>query len=179
MSYSQDASRPVAALFPDQTSAEQAYQSVSERGYDERDINLIMSDETHKRYFSRGRNGRFENAHHHRAAEGAGIGGAIGGTLGAIAAAMATIGTSLVIPGLGLVIAGPIAAALAGVGAGGMTGGLVGALIGWGIPEERVQHYQQGIKEGGILISVRPHSFRDAKYFEQHWKNNRGENVYS
>ncbi len=59
-----------------------------------------------------------------KAAEGAGVGGAIGGTVGAIAAAIAAIGTSLVLPGLGLVIAGPIAAALAGAGAGaGAAGG--------------------------------------------------------
>lgn len=163
--------RLVTALFRDQLGAEQAYQCASERGYDERDINLIMSDETHKRYFSNSRSAK--------AVEGAGIGGAIGGALGAIAAAVAAIGTSLVVPGLGLVIAGPIAGALAGASAGGMTGGLVGALIGWGLPEDRIEHYEQGIKEGGILIGVRTHSERDAQYFEQQWRQHRAEFMYS
>jgi hypothetical protein len=57
-----------------------------------------------------------------KAMESAGVGGAIGVTAGAIIAALAAIGTSIAIPGLGVVIAGPIATALAGAGAGGLTG---------------------------------------------------------
>lgn len=49
-----------------------------------------------------------------------GIGSAIGGTIGAVAAAVAAAGTSLVFPGLGIVVAGPLAASLAGGGAGGV-----------------------------------------------------------
>ena len=44
-------------------------------------------------------------------------------------AAVAAAGTSLAIPGLGVVIAGPLAAALAGAGAGAATGGLLGAQV--------------------------------------------------
>jgi hypothetical protein len=166
----------VTGLFRDRDSAERAYQSVSARGYDTSDINLAMSDETRKRHFS-GSSGTTTELGN-KAAEGAGVGGAIGGTVGAIAAAIAAVGTSLAIPGLGIVIAGPIAAALAGGGAGAAAGGLIGALVGWGIPEERVKHYEQGIKEGGILMGVKPRSHDDAKYFAQDWRNNKGEHVY-
>jgi hypothetical protein len=165
----------VTGLFRDRDSAERAYQSVHARGYDTSDINLAMSDETRKRHFS---SASATTELGNKAAEGAGVGGAIGGTLGAIAAAIAAVGTSLVIPGLGLVIAGPAAAALAGAGAGAAAGGLIGALVGWGIPEERVQHYEQGIKDGGILMGVKPRSDEDAKYLSQEWRNNRGEHVY-
>ncbi|MDB5777269.1 MAG: hypothetical protein JWP38_3402 [Herbaspirillum sp.] len=168
-------SRLVTGLFLDRESAERAYRTVTDLGYDRGDVNLIMSDETRKRYFS-DEGGETELGS--KAAEGAGIGGAIGGAIGAIAAAIAAAGTTLVLPGLGLVIAGPLAAALAGAGAGGATGGLIGALVGWGIPEERVTHYESGIKEGGILMSVRPRSDADAKRFEQEWKDSRGEHVY-
>ena len=99
------------------------------------------------------------------------MGGAIGGTIGAIAAAVAAIGTSLAIPGLGLVIAGPLAAAIAGAGAGAATGGLIGALVGWNIPEERVKHYEEGIKNGGILMGVKPRNDEDAAYFDQQWNS--------
>ena len=163
-------------LFRDRESAERAYQSLSERGYDKKDVNLVMSDETRQRHFSGEGSNQTELGS--KAAEGAGIGGAIGGTLGAIAAAVAAVGTSIVIPGLGLVVAGPMAAALAGAGAGGVTGGLLGALIGWGIPEERVKHYEAGINQGGILMGVKPRSADDAQYLEQQWKANRGEHVY-
>jgi hypothetical protein len=98
--------------------------------------------------------------------------------VGAIAAAIAAVGTSLVIPGLGIVIAGPAVAALAGAGAGGVTGGIIGALVGWGIPEERVKHYESGIKSGGIVMGVTPRSDEDAEYLEREWKNHRGEHVY-
>ena len=171
-----DNSGMLTGLFRDRDSAERAYQSLSDRGYDKKDVNLVMSDETRKRHFSGSDSQQTELGS--KAAEGAGIGGAIGGTLGAIAAAVAAVGTSLVVPGLGLVVAGPLAAAIAGAGAGGVTGGLLGALIGWGIPEERVKHYEAGIKDGGILMGVKPRSQEDAQYLEQQWKSNRGEHVY-
>jgi hypothetical protein len=164
-------------LFRDRDSAERAYQSISDRGYGRDDVNVVMSDETRKRHFGKTEDGR-QTELGTKAAEGAGIGGAIGGSLGAIAAAIAAVGTTIALPGLGLVIAGPLAAAIAGAGAGAATGGLVGALIGWGIPEERVKHYEQGIREGGILMGVRPRSDEDASYLENSWRSNQGEHVY-
>ena len=163
-------------LFRDRDSAERAYQSISDRGYTRDDVNVVMSDDTRKRHFTgtASRETEFGN----KAAEGAGIGGAIGGSLGAIAAAIAAVGTTIALPGLGLVIAGPLAAAIAGAGAGAATGGIVGALIGWGIPEERIKEYDQGIRDGGILMAVRPRNDEDASFFENSWKSNRGEHVY-
>lgn len=168
-------SRIVTGLFRDRDSAESAYQSLTERGYDQDDINLVMSDETRERYFS---DGSVKTELGNKAAEGAGIGGAIGGTLGAVAAAIAAVGTSIAIPGLGLVIAGPLAAAIAGAGAGSVTGGLMGALVGWGIPEERIKHYEAGIKQGGILMGVKPRTTQDASYFEQQWNDSPDDTRY-
>ena len=166
--------RMVTGMFRDRDSAERAYELSTARGYSDRDINLAMSDDTRKRYFSHGEKTELGN----KATEGAGVGGAVGATVGAIAAAIAAVGTSLVIPGLGLVIAGPAAAALAGAGAGGVTGGIIGALVGWGIPEERVKHYESGIKQGGIVMGVTPRSDEDAAYLEREWRSNKGEHVY-
>lgn len=168
--------RMVTGLFRDRDSAELAYRSVSDRGYRGDAVNVVMSDDTRKRYFADGT--AVETELGSKAAEGAGAGAAIGGTLGAIAAAIAAVGTSIAIPGLGLVIAGPIAAAIAGAGAGGAAGTVVGALIGWGIPEERVKHYESGIKEGGILMSVEPRTDAEAEVVEREWRDARGEHVY-
>src|SRR5688500_7509984 len=165
----------VTGLFPDRDSAERAYGSLIERGYSQEDVNLIMSGETRKKHFAV--DGR-ETELGSKALEGAGTGAAIGGTVGATLAAIAAIGTTLALPGLGLLVAGPIAAGLAGAGAGGATGGIIGALIGAGIPEERVKHYEKGLKEGGILMGVTPRSDEDAEYFEREWKGYRGEEVY-
>ena len=47
----------------------------------------------------------------------------------------------------------------------------------WGIPEERVQQYVAGIRDGGILMGVRPRSDQDARHFEQQWKASGGQDV--
>ena len=160
-------------LFPDRESAERGYSSLSDRGYTKDDVNVVMSDDTKKRHFT---SAGTETELGNKAGEGAGVGGAIGGTVGAIAAAVVAIGTTIAIPGLGIVIAGPLAAALAGAGA--ATGGIVGALVGWNMPEERVKKYDEGIRNGGILMGVRPRNDEDAKYLENSWKTNRAQDVY-
>lgn len=167
-------SRTVTGLFRDRESAERAYGSLTSRGYSQDDVNLLMSDETRDKNFVGGRETELGN----KALEGAGTGAAIGGTVGATLAAIAAIGTSIALPGLGLIVAGPIAAALAGAGAGGATGGIIGALVGSGIPEERVKDYEEGIKNGGIVMGVNARSDEDAEYFENDWRTNRGEHIY-
>lgn len=162
-------------LFPDRESAELGYNSLSERGYTKDDVNVVMSEDTKKTHFTAaGTQTELGN----KAAEGAGVGGAIGGTVGAIAAALVAVGTTIAIPGLGLVIAGPLAAAVAGAGAGAATGGIVGALVGWNMPEERVKQYDEGIRKGGILMGVHPRNDEDAAFFENTWKTNRAQDVY-
>jgi hypothetical protein len=165
----------VTGIFPDRDSAERGYTTLSERGYDQDDINVVMSEDTKKRHFTPAGT---ETELGNKAAKGAGVGGAIGGSVGAIAAAVAATGTTLAIPGLGLLIAGPLAAALAGAGAGAATGGLLGALVGWSIPEERVKRYEERIKKGGILMGVRPRNDQDAAYFESSWKAHGAQEVY-
>ena len=163
----------VTGLFPDRESAESAYGSITKRGYAQDDVNLVMSDETRKKHFAVD-NRETELGNKALKGAGAGIGGAVGATLAAIPA----IGTTLALPGLGLLIAGPLAAGIAGAGVGGATGGLIGLLVGAGIPEERVKVYEEGIKKGGILMGVTPRNAEDAEYFEHDWKKNRGEAVY-
>ena len=165
----------MSGMFRDRSSAEKAYQSLHSRGYDKDDVNLLMSDETRKTHFGD------DTAHSDlgdKAMEGAGVGSAIGGTAGAIIGAIAAIGTSVALPGLGLIIAGPLAAALAGAGAGGLTGGLVGALVGSGIPEEHAAEYEHGIKNGGIVMGVKPRNAEDAQYFEEEFRRNNGDKIY-
>jgi hypothetical protein len=167
--------RMLTGMFRDRDSTEGAYRSLRERGYSDDDINVLMSDETRDKYYTDGDSALDDN----KALEGTGAGAAIGGTLGAIIGGIAAIGTNVLIPGLGLVVWGPIAAGLAGAGAGGLTGGLVGALIGWGIPEDRAKEYETGIRNGGTVLGVTPRSDEDADYFENEWRTNyRGEHVY-
>lgn len=170
------AQRPmVTGLFNDRESAEYAYRSATDRGYGKDEVNLVMSDDARHRHFHGDADEQTELGS--KAAKGAGIGAAVGGTVGAVLATLVAVGTSIAIPGLGLVVAGPLAAALAGAGAGGATGTLVGALIGSGIPEERVTHYEAGLKSGGIVMGVTPRSEEDAVALETRRKE-RGQHVF-
>ena len=159
-------------LFSDRESSERAYDDLAARGYESKDINVVMSDDTREKYFDDvpGQETELGN----KAAKGAGVGGAVGGAVGGtaagIAAAVAAVGATVAIPGLGIVIAGPLAAGIAGLGAGAAAGGMIGALVGWGIPEERVKHYEAGLKQGGILMGVKPRSRKDAEYLEEQWR---------
>jgi hypothetical protein len=179
--------RMVTGMFRDRESAERAYGAMHQRGYTKDDVNLVMTDEARKRHFADDRAradrdvkdyDRDDTELGNKALEGTGVGSAIGGTVGAVIGAVAAIGTSVALPGLGLVIAGPLAAGLAGAGAGGLTGGVVGALVGSGIPEDRAKVYDKGIREGHIVMGVRPRSDEDAEYIEREWRNSRGEEIY-
>lgn len=154
--------------FRDRDSAERAYNSLLERGYSRDDVNVLMSDKSRETYFSDA-----GTALGSKALEGAGAGSAIGGTLGAIIGGIAAIGTNVFLPGLGLIVAGPLAAALAGAGAGGLTGGLIGALIGAGIPEDEAARYEEDVKNGNIVMGFKPRNNEDYSYYDQEWRNNR------
>ena len=148
----------VTGLFKTRAAAEAAVDAIIKRGYTRDDISVLMSDAT--------RNKEFAVQTRSHAADGLGIGGAIGGTVGAVLLAIAAVGTSIAIPGLGLFVAGPIAAALAGAGAGGVTGGLIGLMIGTGIPEHRARVYDTGLRSGGILLGTQAKSIDDVDRLE-------------
>ena len=154
--------------FHDRESAERAFNDLSSRGYKSDDIHVIMSDDTRKRHFGKD-TGKTDLGN--KAAEGAGIGGAVGGAVGATLVGIAAAAATLTVPGIGLVIAGPIAGALAGGATGAATGGLVGMLVGAGIPEDRAKVYESDLKQGGIVMGVRPRNDDDARYFDSEWQD--------
>ncbi|WP_437669691.1 hypothetical protein [Sorangium sp. So ce131] len=92
---------------------------------------------------------------------------------GALSAAVA----SVVVPGLGLVAAGPVAAALAGAGS--AVGGIAGALVVAGVPEGRAQVYEAGLKQGAVLVCVYAYSERDKEILEMLLEYAGAENVRS
>ena len=170
--------RMLTGLFRDRDSAERAYQSISDRGYSRDDVNVVMSDETRKRHFSGATATAAKPSSAPRRPKAPASAARSAAAWAPSPRRSRRSARRSRLPGLGLVIAGPLAAAIAGAGAGAATGGIVGALIGWGIPEERVKEYDQGIRDGGILMAVRPRNDEDASYLENSWKSNRGEHVY-
>jgi hypothetical protein len=166
----------VSAVFRNHADAQQAFDWLLRRGYTSQEVNVLTSDTTRANYFPPESREEHLSAGSH-AAEGMGIGGAVGTAVGATVAAVLAIGTSLFIPPLGLIVAGPLAAALAGGGAGAVAGGLIGALVGLGIPESNAKAYEQALREGGVIIGVTPRSNEEAAQIKKYLENHNGENV--
>src|SRR3979490_1796959 len=151
----------VTGLFTNKESAERGYRSATRLGYENSDIDVLMSEETRNRYFAPGHDTKTDlssNATKDAAEDGKSaeaLGGPAGGTIGTIAPALAGVGALLLVPVLGVLAAGPIAVDLSAAGAVGLAGALIGALTKWGIPERRIQQNDLRIRAGGILIGVK------------------------
>jgi hypothetical protein len=165
--------RTLTALFKNREDADSAYEWLLKNGYNSDDVHLLMSDETRQKYHYA------ETTEPETTEEetivGLEAGVAVGGGLGAALGIIAAVGAAVIIPGIGLAVAGPLTAALAG--AGGLVGGALGALYGSSVPEEEAQKLEQKIREGSILISVRSHSDEDADLIESVWRERGGELV--
>jgi hypothetical protein len=161
------------ALFKIREDADAAYEWLLKNEYTSDNIHLLMSEETREKYHYT------EPAEpattDEDAAAGLETGAAVGGGLGATLGAVAGVGAAVIIPGMGLAIAGPLAASLAG--AGGLLGVALGALFGSSLPEEEAHKLEQTIREGGILISVYPYDAESAAMIEDEWRKRGGELV--
>jgi hypothetical protein len=167
--------RMITAVFRDRLNADAGWNWLTAHGYGVHEINMLMSENTKAKYYSPdGEDGIGASTH---AAEGMATGGVIGTAVGATAAAIAAIGTTILIPGLGIVVAGPLAAALAGAGAGAVAGGILGWLIGLGIPESNAKAYEQVLRDGGVVLGVAPHDSKDASDIKERFEQLKGENI--
>ena len=139
--------RTVVGLFDNMEDANRAATELETRGIRRNEISLIASNEAGKYADYSSGTGEVGKG----IAGGAGAGAAIGGGLGLLAGL-----TALAIPGFGPVIAaGPIAAALTGAGIGAAAGGLIGGLSNAGVSEEDAHLYEEGVRRGGVLLSLR------------------------
>lgn len=167
----------VTGVFDSKESADRAYEALQDRGYTSDKIHVIMSDDTRTRHYGNNEAVKVETGT--KTMSGTGTGAAIGGTIGAVAAAIAAVGTTLLLPGLGLIVAGPLAAALAGAGAGGLTGGVIGALVGSGIPEEKAVIYERQVREGNIVIGVHARNMDEVREIEAELRLHHAHDVHS
>jgi hypothetical protein len=155
--------RTVVAIYDDFEMANNAVREMVENGIPRDDVSIIANN-TRGEYGNTSKTLNQEQESGKVADEtgaGAGVGAGIGAAIGGIGGLLVGLG-ALTIPGIGPVIAaGPLAVALstltgAGVGAvtGGVTGGLLGALIGLGVPEKEAEYYAEGVRRGGVLVTV-------------------------
>ncbi|MGE3808803.1 MAG: DUF1269 domain-containing protein [Gemmataceae bacterium] len=164
----------VTAVFRDRMHANIAFDWLRARGYDTHDINVLMSDRTLARFRDEEREITKAGS---KMDEGLAAGGVLGTAVGAAVGVITALGTSIVVPGLGIVVAGAMVAGLAGAGAGAVTGGLVGALIGLGIPESNARAYEDALKHGGVAIGVVPKTSKETSVLKEYFEQHHGENV--
>jgi len=141
--------------------SEAALERILALGHKRDEISVIMSDQTRRLHLA------IEPDEQTAATTGAGLGMAVGSAVGAILAATLLVGTSFLLPGVGLVVAGPLAAALVGVGAGGAAGGAFGTLIGAGVPEHHARIYETALGTGLVVIGIHARSNTDIEALEQ------------
>lgn len=82
------------------------------------------------------------------------MGGVTGLLMGLAALAIPGIGPVIAAGTLATVLAGSAAGAVVGAAAGAVTGGVVAALVDLGIPEDEANFYAEGVKRGGVLVTV-------------------------
>jgi hypothetical protein len=166
----------VTAVFRDRNNAMRAIDWLHAHGYEDDQINSVMSEHVsvdfrdNPRRTDQGKSLPNEKT-------GAVAGGAIGAAMGAGLAAVAALGTNLVLPGLGLVISGPLVAGLTGAGAGAIMGGVVGDLLGHNASESDVKSYQNELKKGGVAIGVVPNNDEDRNNIRKEFTRLQGQYV--
>jgi uncharacterized membrane protein len=140
--------KSIVGLFEKYEDADKAVTALKEAGMKDEGISLLTRKDTYKT----DPEGRTKEDASESAAKSA-IGG---GVTGGLAGLLVGLG-SVLVPGLGPVIAGGALATLlgttaVGAGIGAAAGGIVGTLTGLGVDQEEAQLYAEGVKRGGLLV---------------------------
>ncbi len=156
----------ISGLFSSYQDFTDLVESMTRRGYKEEDISVLMTERTRNQYIAPQENSK--------APEGATMGSLSGGVLGAVLGGLTLVG-NIILPGTGLLVAGPLVGALTAGAIGAATGGLLGALVGAGIPEHEAKFFEEALKQEGQILVV-AHVMKDhikevKAVFERHNAN--------
>ncbi|WP_027365445.1 general stress protein [Desulfotruncus alcoholivorax] len=132
--------KTVISTFSNRDQAERAVGELRQKGFD-KDISILARDEENRQ------KNQYTTMENDNISDGTATGGILGGLAG-----LAVGAGALAIPGIGpLIAAGPIAGLLSGAA----TGGIAGGLVDYGIPQDRSKYYEDKVKQGRILASVK------------------------
>jgi uncharacterized protein (TIGR02271 family) len=147
-------SKTVIGLFDNASQANNVVQDLINAGFSRDEIGIVGNNTTGE-YNSYLGDGTGTTGHSGAAESGAGAGATAGTVIGGGLGLLAGIG-ALAIPGFGpIVAAGWLVSTITGAGIGAALGGLVGALTGLGVPREDAEYYNEGVRRGGTLVTVR------------------------
>jgi hypothetical protein len=145
----------VIALFHSQADAEQAIQDLKDAGFPRDAIGVVLRDPSYG-------HGPLPATGPVLPGETATAGALGGGILGGVVGLLAGVG-ALALPGVGPVIAGGVLVpSLTGAGVGAAAGGVLGALIGLGIPDSAARYFEEGVRQGSVLVMVDAGARREA-----------------
>jgi hypothetical protein len=140
--------------FHDERGADEAIERLIVLGYAREKVDVMMSQETRRRYGLRELPGSAQGANVSHGKEPGGE--VLGAAFGAIVAGTAalTVFGSVITGGLAVpFVAGPLAALVAG-GGGAVVGGFLGALLGTGMPEKQAKRIEHDIDAGAIVVGI-------------------------
>lgn len=133
----------VFGMFRERDDAIEAIRSLQTAGFKQNQIGIAMKNRDDHRDLL--------EATGAEAAKGAASGAVGGGVLGGVVGLL----SSLLIPGLGPVVAGGVLlTTLTGAGIGAAAGGIIGGLVGAGASEEDARHFDERFRAGGALVTV-------------------------
>lgn len=161
--------RTVTATFETSEKLEKALLKLKTIGIAEKQISVVMSNETHGKTFN------LEDDHN-TVDEGLAAGATFGGIIGGILSALMAAGT-ISIPGLNLIVSGGVVSGLAGAGVCAGAGGLLGGLVGLGIPEHEAKLYEIKLEAGHILLAVEVQDYKEAARIHEILKTTEGYNI--
>ncbi len=138
----------VTGVFDSKKEANAAVSKLLDTGFAREDMSLIVSDNLHHTFFASP-----VDDEHTRVEKGAATGALFGAALGGLVAGLTLVGI-VVVPGSGLLVAGPLIAILSGAGAGAAAGSISGALISAGFAVDEAKRYEEEIRHGKAVIVV-------------------------
>jgi hypothetical protein len=139
--------RAVVGVFDDRYAAERTVEALHRAGFGHDQVGFVIrgSDAI--------RGGMIVDAIGAKDGKGAAAGALTGGMIGGVLAAA----VSLLIPGVGPIVAGGVLAAFfGGAIAGTAVGGILGAMAGLGVSEDEAKFFEQEFNEGRAIVAVKP-----------------------
>jgi hypothetical protein len=134
----------VSGTFKSEKDLSIAIEWLDEKGIAKEDINILISDKSPGKDFKINTSNKVPEIT---------VKGLTTGTiLGAILGSLSFVGI-LIIPAVGIAVAGPIIGAAAGIAVGGLTGSLIGAVIGITLPKYEAVFFGENTDKNILLVT--------------------------